>query len=83
MPFDRRNPLERQLRLLLGNTGDMKRPHHAYIGSDDDLRSVVGPAEEEAKRTGAPLTVTIVDGDHFTSLPPATRAFLKTIEKRK
>jgi acetyl esterase/lipase len=83
LPFDRRNPLERQLRLLLGNTGDMKHPHHAYIGKDDELKSVVGPAEAEAKTSNAPLHVTIVDGDHATSLAPAMRAFLKDIQVRK
>jgi acetyl esterase/lipase len=83
LPFDRRNPLERQLRLLLGNTGDMKRPHYAYIGKDDELKSVVGPAEAEAKKTNAPLHVTVVDGDHATSLTPAMRAFLKDIQNRK
>jgi acetyl esterase/lipase len=83
LPFDRRNPLERQLRLLLGNTGDMKHKHHAYIGSEDDLKSVVGPAEAEIERTGAPLRVTVVDGDHVTCLAPAMRAFLRDIQKRK
>jgi acetyl esterase/lipase len=83
LPFDRRNPLERQLRLLLGNTGDMKRPHIAYFGSEDDTKLVAGAAEKEAKETGAPLTVRIVDGDHVTSLEPAMRAFVREIEKRK
>ncbi len=82
LPFDRRNPLERQLRLLLGNTADMKCPHRAYIGEQDELRSVVGPAEEEVRRTKAPLTVRLVEGDHFSSLAPAMQAFLRDIQKR-
>jgi acetyl esterase/lipase len=83
LPFDRRNPLERQLRLLLGNTADMKHKHHAYIGSEDDLKSVVGPAEAEIEQTGAPLRVTLVDGDHVTCLRHAIRAFLRDIQRRK
>ena len=83
IPFDRRDPLERQLRLLLGNTSDMKRPHYAYVGTEDTLKAVVEPAEEEAKQAGAPLTIRLVDGDHVTSLPRAIRAFVKQIEKRK
>jgi dienelactone hydrolase len=82
LPFDKRNPLERQLRLLLGNTGDMKRPHFAYIGEEDDLTSVVSHAREEAKAIGAPLTVTIVPGDHYGCLRPAIRQFLRDIRKR-
>jgi len=83
IPFDRRNPLERQLRLLLGNTADMKRPHFAFLGEDDPMKSVLGPAEEEAKATGAPLTVRVVEGDHFTSLGRAMRGFVHEIEKRQ
>lgn len=82
LPFDKRNPLERQLRLLLGNTGDMKRPHFAYIGEDDEMTSVVGPAREELKTTNAPLTVAVVPGDHYGCLGPAMRRFLREIQKR-
>jgi acetyl esterase/lipase len=83
LPFDRRNPLERQLRLLLGNTADMKRPHFAYVGEGDTLQDVVGPAREEVQRTGAPLTVRVVPGDHFQCLDPAIRAFLKDVQGKK
>jgi acetyl esterase/lipase len=83
VPFDRRNPLERQLRLLLGNTADMKLRHFAYIGEQDELKSVIGPAEEELRQTKAPLTIRVVDGDHLTSLIPAVRRFIKDIESRK
>jgi acetyl esterase/lipase len=83
LPFNRRDPLERQLRLLLGNTGDMKHRHFAYIGDEDELTSVVGPAAEELKTTNAPLTVTVVEGDHFTSLTRSMRRFVKDIEARK
>ncbi len=83
LPFNRRDPLERQLRLLLGNTGDMKHPHFAYIGDEDELMSVVGPAAEELKTTNAPLMVTVVEGDNFTSLTRSMRRFVKDIEARK
>jgi acetyl esterase/lipase len=83
IPFDRRNPLERQLRLLLGNTADMKHSHYAYLGEDDALKEVAGPAAEEVERSKAPLTIRMVRGDHFTSLGPATQAFVKDIQKRK
>ncbi len=82
LPFDKRNPLERQLRLLLGTTADMKRPHFAYIGEKDDLTSVVSHAREEVQATNAPLTVRVVPGDHYGCLAPAMRRFLKDIETR-
>jgi pimeloyl-ACP methyl ester carboxylesterase len=83
LPFNRRVPLERQLRLLLGNTADMKLPHYAYVGDGDDLKSVIGPAEEELKTTRAPLSIALVEGDHKTCLAPALRRFLLDIESRK
>ena len=55
----------------------------AYIGEQDELKSVIGPAEEELKQTNAPLTVRVVDGDHLTSLAPALRRFISDIESRK
>lgn len=83
VPFDRRSPLERQLRLLLGNTSAMKLPHDAYIGEDDELTAVIRPAEQELAITHAPLRITVVAGNHMTSLDRSTRRFLKDIETRK
>lgn len=83
VPFNRRVPLERQLRLLLGNTADMKCPHHAYLGDADPLRSVMGPAEQELATTHAPLRIQVVEGDHQSSLDRAMRQFIRDIEARR
>ena len=79
VPFDLSVEKEKSLRLLVGNIGFMQREHIAYIGRSDTLAAVAGEAESEAKISGAPLTVRIIDGDHFSSLPGAISDFVQRI----
>jgi acetyl esterase/lipase len=81
VPFQTRNPHERQLRILLGNTWWMKRPHHAYLGNDDPLHRAVQLAENEAAASSAPLTIESLPGDAVTSLPTAIRRYINRIKK--
>lgn len=78
-PFDTRVPLERELRGWVHWLGSMKRPHHAFVGKEDWLHQWVEPLRTAAKTTKAPLTVTVVPGDHFESLEPAVEAFTREI----
>jgi hypothetical protein len=79
VPFDLSIPREKSLRLLVGNIGFMQREHIAYIGREDGLAQVAPRAESEARQSGAPLTIKIVEGDHFSSLAPAISAFVETV----
>jgi DNA-directed RNA polymerase subunit RPC12/RpoP len=79
VPFDQSNPVERKLRILLGNIKDMQRQHHAYIGDADELRLAVNLAKAEA-RADSLLTVESIAGDHFTSFKPALRKYLQVCQ---
>jgi hypothetical protein len=45
----------------------------------DSLARVVPEAESEAKQSGAPLTIIMVERDHFTSLAAAISDFAETV----
>lgn len=81
VPFNLSSEKERSLRLLVGNMSSMKRKHIAYIGENDDLVSVVPAADTEIKQSGAPLTISIIGGDHFTSLELAASSFVNAIKR--
>ena len=83
VPFDLSSEKERKLRLLVGNMGSMKRKHIAYLGSEDDIARVVPAADTEIKQSGAPLTISIIDGDHFSSLELAVSSFANAIKRDK
>ena len=80
VPFDLSIEKEKSLRLLVGNIGFMQREHIAYIGRKDSLARVVPEAETEARQSSAPLTIKLVEGDHFTSLAPAISAFVESLK---
>lgn len=82
-PFDVNNDKEKSLRLLVGNMASMKRKHIAYIGEDDGIVAVVPDADTEVKQSGAPLTISIIGGDHFTSLDLAISSFANAIKLDK
>ncbi len=79
-PFDTSNREEVKLRLLLGNIRYMQRPHYAYIGSEDmNFDYAVAQANREIRAKPSMLNIQRVPGDHFSSLEPALRDYLKTI----
>lgn len=80
VPFDLRRDDERSLRLLLGNLRWMQKPHYAFLGELDSLASSKSIAEREAAVAGSKLTVEIVSGDHFSSLPLSIEAYIRAIQ---
>ncbi|HET6426064.1 MAG TPA: CocE/NonD family hydrolase [Planctomycetaceae bacterium] len=74
VPFEN-NPRERSIRLLVGNTQLMQRPHYAYIGTEDDpFDDVV----KKLQKAGAEkLKVETVPGDHFTSFDESLKRYLQ------
>jgi acetyl esterase/lipase len=83
VPFDPRDPVEIQLRLLGQNLPDMRRPHVAVVGRRDPILRYAEPVFVEAKRRGAPLSLTLVEGGHFSSLPACIEHFLEVIPGRR
>jgi dienelactone hydrolase len=82
VPFNTRDPLECQLRILPPNASQIKLPHIAYLGEADRLALYGVPlAESEARKANAPLTLVKVPGDHFASFDPALKLFFKEVQK--
>ena len=77
LQFNKQDTTERRLRGCVHWLGSMKRPHHAWVGKKDWLAQWSPRLEE--KKGSAPLTVTALDGDHFSSFPPALLAFVAEI----
>lgn len=75
LPFDPNDPVERRKRLVVAHLGELRHPHHAWIGRGDVLHAIVEPARAKATELHAPLTILDVDGDHQTALGPALDAF--------
>ena len=76
LPFDPTDEVELHRRLMLAHADELVRPHHAWLGRDDVLAVVAEPARAQAARHGTPLTVTLVDGDHHSSVDAALKAFV-------
>lgn len=71
---------EAELRALAANLPDMRRPHRAYVGREDAaILDNARAAAAEARRIGAPFTLTEIAGDHEKSLRPGVAAYLKDL----
>jgi len=81
IPFDPQRAGERELRLLLGNLRWMRCPHFAFLGGSDRLLQSREIALRELGATKAQLSIEVVPGDHFSSLPAAAKAYLRIIER--
>lgn len=81
VPFDLSDPRERELRTLLGNISDMKFPHYAYLGTQDTFENEKRLADQEMSSGNSKLTITMVEGDHFTSLQFAMMRYFATVNK--
>lgn len=79
VPFEN-NPRERSVRLLVGNSQFLQRPHYAYLGMDDDAFHETG---ERLKRESNPALFTLetVPGDHFDSFEESIRKYLAVAER--
>jgi dienelactone hydrolase len=79
--FDAARPDEGSLRTLAGNVRDVVHPHLAYVGEDDTwFHPNAERVRAEAARWGAPVTVTIVPGDHMTCLSPGLDRFVAAMQ---
>jgi dienelactone hydrolase len=78
--FDPTAPHEATLRTLAGNVRDVAHPHLAYVGEDDTwFHPNAERVRAEAERWNAPVTVTMVPGDHMTCLPPGLERFVAAV----
>lgn len=78
--FDPTAPHEASLRTLAGNVRDVVHPHLAYIGEDDAwFHPNAERVRDEAERWKAPVTVTMVPGDHMTCLPHGLERFVAAV----
>jgi acetyl esterase/lipase len=82
-PFDRSDPKERRLRILISNIKDMKRPHYAYLGKEDRFRSEMNRARQENASCKGKLEVIEVYGDHQHCLTPAIEQYIERIRKEE
>lgn len=80
VPFNVSNKREMEMRLLVGNTRWMKRPHYAYVG-DEDYSMKGDVAEQEAESNRAPLVVVRLAGDHHSMLGPAMGRYLEVCQQ--
>lgn len=86
VPFDPTDLAECQNRILIGNVRWMKRPHWAYVGSDDDgCRAAAEILEAEAGSEGKSdlLKIKTIPGDHFESLDGALSDYLREIRREE
>jgi acetyl esterase/lipase len=80
VPFDIKNPEERKIRMLVGNLRWMQHRHYAYIGSADaEFSAAIAAAKQEMDAGHGMLEVTMVPGDHMSSIRPAMNLYLEVI----
>ena len=79
-PFDINDPIERDMRLLIGNIRHIRRPHYAYIGRGDMLQRNLPEIRREIAAGANQLVIVKLDGDHLTSLRPALFNYLRLIQ---
>lgn len=73
---------ELELRVLGPNLDMMRRPHHAYVGdADDAILDNARALERAAAARRAPFRLSVVAGDHATSLQPGVRACLADLTR--
>ncbi len=78
LPFDVTNPMEIEMRALLGNVHWMRCRHFAFIGSaDQGFVPAVNVAQQETSEGDSLLQILMVPGDHFTSAKAAIERYLE------
>ncbi|WNJ20676.1 alpha/beta hydrolase fold domain-containing protein [Pontibacter sp. G13] len=79
-PYDQTDTTQAIMRQFVGFGPDMKQRHLAFIGKQDAYFSYGWDILLEEAEDSPNLTIKQVKGDHFTSLDPAIRAFLKAVK---
>lgn len=73
---------EVELRVLGSNLADMRRPHRAYVGlQDEGILANARAVAAEANELGAPFSLREIAGDHAASLQPGIAAWLDDLSK--
>jgi len=79
-PFDTTQPKEVVLRVFVMNLSSMRRRHVAYLGNEEPQVEFVKGYREQAAKHSAPLSISIVPGDHESAVAPAMKAFLVELQ---
>lgn len=80
VPFEN-NPMERSVRLLVGNSQFLQHPHYAYLGADDDAFHETGERLQKEAGPAGKFTLEMVPGDHYDSFEEAIRRYLAIAEQ--
>jgi hypothetical protein len=62
------------------NLSSMRRRHAAYLGNEEPQAGLAKEYRERAAKYSAPLSITIVPGDHDSAVAPAMKAFLVELQ---
>jgi hypothetical protein len=82
VPFDLENEDETYIRLPVAYLEQMEREHFLYIGKEDGFEAYQDFIKETYdNKLPEKLKMTEVEGDHFSSLEPAMKLFLKELKK--
>ncbi|MEZ4249178.1 MAG: alpha/beta fold hydrolase [Polyangiales bacterium] len=82
IPFED-TPREREIRLALPHLRELRNRHFACFGADDEgVRIGVSTARAAASLDPIPIEFRSMPGDHFDSLRPCMRAFLRRVSLR-
>jgi hypothetical protein len=81
-PFDPADPMELEMRSLVGNIRWMQRRHYAFVGSGDQSHvPYVAAAQQEIGERESLLQISMLPGDHFTSAQAAIEGYLEVIRE--
>lgn len=80
VPFEN-NPMERSVRLLVGNSQFLQRPHYAYLGTDDESFHETGERLQKEAGPAGNFTLEMVPGGHFDSFEESIRRYLAVTER--
>jgi hypothetical protein len=82
IPYDKQNPAEGKMRVLIDNLNSMQIEHYAFIGIEDE--SLYAQKKEfDLISKNTKLKISYIDGDHFTSLEPAMKKFIQIINNEE
>ena len=81
IPYDRQNPGEGKMRVLMENLNSMQINHYAFVGMGDEAL-YMRKAELDAKANNTKLKIFYIKGDHFSSLEPAMEKFIDVINSK-
>jgi surfactin synthase thioesterase subunit len=82
IPYDRQDPNEGKMRVLIENVKSMQINHYAFIGTEDEA-FYLQKEELDNKANNTKLKIFYIRGDHFSSLQPAMEKFIDIINNKE